>query len=51
MPTTQFGMYINYADTSLTAQQAHTNYWLGHYQRLSEIKKSLDPQAIWPATS
>jgi len=36
-------MCINYADASLTAQHAHTNYWLGHYQRVREIKKLLDP--------
>ncbi|TVY84607.1 FAD-linked oxidoreductase azaL [Lachnellula suecica] len=47
VPTTTFGMYINYADSSLTADQAHNSYWLTHYARLSAIKKSVDPNQVF----
>ncbi|KUJ24620.1 FAD-binding domain-containing protein [Mollisia scopiformis] len=47
MPTTNFGMYINYADTSLTMAQAHSSYWLTHYPMLSQIKKAYDPKQVF----
>lgn len=40
-------MYINYADTSLTMAQAHSQYWLGHYPQLAEIKKVYDPKQVF----
>ncbi|CAG8954273.1 hypothetical protein HYFRA_00005893 [Hymenoscyphus fraxineus] len=43
MKTTTFGSYINYADPTLSTTQAQTQYWLGHYQRLADIKKAVDP--------
>jgi hypothetical protein len=47
MNTTTFGMYINYADTSLNAPQAHTAYWLQHYDRLASIKQTVDPGRVF----
>jgi hypothetical protein len=47
MPTTTFGMYINYADTSLTMAQAHSQYWLTHYPQLAQIKKAYDPNQVF----
>jgi FAD/FMN-containing dehydrogenase len=47
VPTTNFGMYLNYADPTLTTQQAQNNYWLGHYARLAEIKNSVDPKNVF----
>ncbi|KAK2763247.1 hypothetical protein FQN54_009883 [Arachnomyces sp. PD_36] len=38
-----YGMYFNYADTSLTADEAHHMYWLENYPRLSDIKTNVDP--------
>ena len=39
----KYGMYINYADTSLDKTEAHIRYWGDHYDRLVKIKKSYDP--------
>jgi hypothetical protein len=47
MNTTAFGMYINYADPSLSAWQAHRAYWLQHYPRLVDIKEELDPRRVF----
>ncbi|KAH8744511.1 glucooligosaccharide oxidase [Diaporthe sp. PMI_573] len=47
MNTTDFGMYINYADTSLSTTEAEHVYWLAHYNRLAEIKRVLDPRDIF----
>ncbi|PVH99130.1 Glucooligosaccharide oxidase [Periconia macrospinosa] len=47
MPEENFGMYINYADTSLEKGEAHKRYWLGHYDRLVSIKKAVDPQRVF----
>ncbi|OCL01673.1 Glucooligosaccharide oxidase [Glonium stellatum] len=47
MPNTTFGMYINYADSSLTADQAHTAYWLDHYPKLTTIKMAYDPKKVF----
>lgn len=38
---------MNYADTSLNATQAHDRYWLGHYQRLTAVKKLYDPMQVF----
>jgi hypothetical protein len=46
-PGVNFGMYINYADTSLSAADAHSHYWLGHYDRLVGIKKVYDPKRVF----
>ncbi len=52
--TTQFGMYLNYADTSLTRAQATSSYYMQHYAQLTQIKAKYDknlafsnPQAVW----
>ena len=38
-----YGMYFNYADTSLSTEEAHEMYWLQHYDRLADIKTNVDP--------
>lgn len=40
-------MYINYADSKPTADQAHTAYWLQHYARLVSVKEALDPGRVF----
>ena len=45
--TTAFGMYINYADSSLNSTQAHQAYWLKHYAQLSAVKKAWDPRMVF----
>ena len=47
MPTTTFGMYINYADTSLSKADAHSHYWLGHYDKLAQLKTVYDPSKVF----
>ena len=47
MPTQKFGMYINYADTSLTKDQAHNAYWIGKYDQLAALKTAWDPQGTF----
>ncbi|RDL41053.1 FAD-binding protein [Venustampulla echinocandica] len=41
------GMYINYADPTLTTEEAQHYYWLDHYSRLEDIKKAYDPTNIF----
>ncbi|KAK2746140.1 hypothetical protein FQN55_005769 [Onygenales sp. PD_40] len=41
------GMYINYADTTLGAEDAHHFYWLEHYERLSTLKTEYDPNNVF----
>lgn len=43
----QLGMYANYPDTTLTAEQAHKAYWLDHYERLSALKREFDPERVF----
>jgi hypothetical protein len=47
MPSVNFGMYINYADTSLTKDEAHTHYWKDNYPRLATIKQAYDPKKLF----
>ncbi|KAF2839642.1 Glucooligosaccharide oxidase [Patellaria atrata CBS 101060] len=47
MKNETIGMYVNYADPTLTAEQAHKVYWLDHYERLAEIKEALDPGKLF----
>ena len=48
MPNTVFGGYLNYVDPSLTAAQAHTEYYGdATYQKLLGIKKVVDPGAVF----
>ncbi|KAF4635639.1 hypothetical protein G7Y89_g2458 [Cudoniella acicularis] len=47
MKTTTFGMYINYADPSLSATQAQNAYWLNHLSTLATIKKEVDPKNLF----
>jgi len=42
-----FGMYYNYADTSLSSSEAHSHYWLGHYAKLKTVKRSYDPTSVF----
>ena len=39
----KYGMYINYADTSLQKTEAHSRYWGKHYDRLVKVKQAYDP--------
>ncbi|KAF2687499.1 Glucooligosaccharide oxidase [Lentithecium fluviatile CBS 122367] len=43
-PGVDFGMYINYADTSLSKEQAHGAYWIGKYEQLVQVKEVWDPK-------
>ncbi|KAH8654525.1 hypothetical protein BGZ60DRAFT_418700 [Tricladium varicosporioides] len=47
MKTTKFGMYINYADPSLSAATAQDLYWLGHLDTLKAIKTAVDPKNVF----
>jgi hypothetical protein len=42
-----FGMYYNYADPTLSAADAHEQYWLSNYPRLSQIKQQVDPTLLF----
>jgi hypothetical protein len=42
-----FGMYYNYADPSLTKEEAHEHYWLQNYESLAQIKKVVDPNLVF----
>ncbi|KAH8732342.1 hypothetical protein GQ44DRAFT_745576 [Phaeosphaeriaceae sp. PMI808] len=46
-PGVTHGMYINYADTSLSKDQAHTRYWKGNYAKLVDIKAKYDPKKVF----
>jgi len=41
------GMYYNYADPTLSKDEAHERYWLEHYGKLAEIKKDYDPNLVF----
>lgn len=41
------GMYYNYADPTLSPEEAHERYWLDHYARLSVIKAAVDPDEVF----
>jgi len=41
------GMYINYADTSLTNSEAHTRYWGKNYAKLVDVKARYDPKKVF----
>jgi hypothetical protein len=43
-PGVNFGMYINYADSSLSKADAHSHYWLKNYDRLVQVKALYDPK-------
>ncbi|KAH9212692.1 glucooligosaccharide oxidase [Leptodontidium sp. 2 PMI_412] len=47
MNTTTFGMYMNYADPSLSTTDAHNLYWLKHYDTLTKVKKAYDPGMVF----
>lgn len=46
-PGVNYGMYINYADTSLSKTDAHSHYWLGHYDKLASLKQVWDPKKVF----
>jgi FAD/FMN-containing dehydrogenase len=46
-PTVKHGMYINYADTNLTKDEAHTRYWKDHYAKLVDLKARYDPKKVF----
>lgn len=47
VPDKNYGMYINYADTSLSKDEAHSHYWLTHYEKLSALKQTWDPKKVF----
>ena len=48
MPNTVFGGYANYVDPSLTAAQAHSEYYdTATYNKLLSIKKVVDPGSVY----
>ncbi|PVH77335.1 Glucooligosaccharide oxidase [Cadophora sp. DSE1049] len=47
MNTTTFGMYMNYADPTLSTADAHNLYWLKHYDALTKVKKAYDPTMVF----
>ncbi|KAH7336607.1 glucooligosaccharide oxidase [Rhexocercosporidium sp. MPI-PUGE-AT-0058] len=47
MSSTTFGMYMNYADPSLSTTEAHNFYWLKHYDALTKVKKAYDPTLVF----
>ncbi|KAF2280099.1 FAD-binding domain-containing protein [Westerdykella ornata] len=46
-PGVQYGMYINYADTGLSKEEAHKAYWLKNYDRLVQVKNVYDPKKLF----
>jgi FAD/FMN-containing dehydrogenase len=46
-PGVNYGMYINYADTSLTKEEAHSHYWLNNYDKLVQVKQVWDPKKVF----
>ena len=58
LPSSDWGMYINYADTSINRTTAEQMYWGSSLPRLQTIKAAFDPtelfyypQSISPATA
>ncbi|RDA88387.1 hypothetical protein CP532_5535 [Ophiocordyceps camponoti-leonardi (nom. inval.)] len=47
MPHSRFGAYANYIDPALSAKEAHYLYYGSQYNRLSNIKKEVDPEDIF----
>jgi hypothetical protein len=47
MDPDELGMYINYADTSLTNDEAHHYYWMSNYDRLASLKETWDPTGMF----
>lgn len=47
MDPEDMGMYINYADTSLTQKEAHHYYWKSNYAKLSSLKQKWDPKGMF----
>jgi hypothetical protein len=46
-PQVKHGMYINYADTYLSKDEAHTRYWKSHYTKLVQFKDKYDPKNVF----
>jgi hypothetical protein len=46
-PDLDHAMYVNYADTSLSPEDAHKNYWLKNYDRLVQVKQVWDPENLF----
>lgn len=46
-PKSNFGMYINYADTMLSKDEAHKWYWKEHYAKLVDLKTRFDPGKVF----
>lgn len=43
----ELGTYANYADSTLSADEAHQAYWKENYARLSELKGVFDPEKVF----
>jgi hypothetical protein len=46
-PKQNFGMYINYADTQLSKDDAHKYYFKEHYSKLVNLKTKYDPSLLF----
>jgi hypothetical protein len=46
-PGEQFGMYVNYADSRLSKDEAHKRYWGTNYERLVKLKGVYDPNKLF----
>jgi hypothetical protein len=47
LDTTQWGMYINYADPTMDRAEAQENYWRQSLSKLQQIKADVDPTDIF----
>ncbi|KAI0977622.1 FAD binding domain-containing protein [Xylaria arbuscula] len=47
IPTSDFGMYINYPDLSLNRTAAQQMYWGNNMPRLQQLKTQVDPQELF----
>lgn len=43
----ELGSYANYADNTMSVDQAHKAYWGDNYERLSKLKKEYDPSKVF----
>ncbi|PIL28271.1 hypothetical protein GSI_09559 [Ganoderma sinense ZZ0214-1] len=45
-PETQFKEYVNYIDSTYTAEESHKRYYPTHTERLEELKDKYDPKRV-----
>lgn len=47
LASSDWGMYINYADSQLTKAQAQQNYYGANLKRLQKLKAAVDPKDLF----